>query len=152
MLCVQNGGEAADGTAFCCHPCCRCYEPVVDGAPAGSSGCTRRHQCATASTRWRISSRVPSSRTSTCSSNSLEARGTSTCGSGTTMAPMRPSTSPQGSLCVRRARLTQDGPHHCYRFVAQHAATRRSLRPVDRIGEHPWHCAVVLRSGDQDGV
>jgi hypothetical protein len=52
---------------------------------------------------------------------------------------------PQGSLCVRRARLAQDGPHHCYRFVAQHAATRRSLRPVDRIGEHPG--TVPLYSG-----
>jgi hypothetical protein len=73
-------------------PRCRCYGPVADCTLAGSSGCTRRHQYATASTSWRISWRVPSSRTSTCSSNSLEARGTSTCGSGTTMAPMRPST------------------------------------------------------------
>jgi len=60
--------------------------------------------------------------------------------------------SPQGGLCVCRARLAQNCTHHCHRFVAQHALTTWSRRPVDRVGQHPRHRAVVLRSGDQDGV
>lgn len=37
-------------------------KPVANTAPPDSSGCTRRHQWATASINWRISSRVFSSR------------------------------------------------------------------------------------------
>src|SRR5260221_13881002 len=78
------------------------YEAATGCVLTGGSGWTRRHQWTTSSTNWRISSRVPSSCRSTCSLKSLEACGTSTCGAGTTMAPMRPSKIGRGSGRGRR--------------------------------------------------
>src|SRR5205807_2195604 len=111
---------------------------------------TRPHQLATASTSWRISSRVPSSRRSTCSSKSPEARGTSTCGSGTTMAPMRPSTPRRAACAFAEPDLPRTAP------IIATGLLRKTLRPVGRDtqsialastpGKAPLYSGVAIRT------
>src|SRR5215467_4509603 len=126
------------------------YGAVTDCALTGSSGWTRRHQWATASTSWRISSRVPSSCRSTCSSKSPEACGTSTCGSGTTMAPMRPSTPRKTACAFAEPDLPRTAPINATGLL------RSTLRPVGREaqsmalastpGTAPLYSGVAIRT------
>src|SRR6266581_7360980 len=60
--------------------------------------------------------------------------------------------SSQDCLRVRRSRFTQDSTHNRHRLVPQGAATSWSRRPVDRVSKYSRYRAIVLRSGDQEGV
>jgi hypothetical protein len=127
----------------------RCDEPMADAALPGSSGWIRRHQWATASTNWRISSRVSSSRKLICSSKSLEACGTSTCGSGTTTAPMRLSTPRRAACAFAEPDLPSTAPITATgllrRILGPDGREAQSIALASTPGTAPLYSGVAIR-------